>query len=83
MTKLKVWVTRTFRPECPSFSRTCIHVHKPKSYGMLCYCMLSREDVANGITGIGWGGESVRLPEGKHLGLKPGECKRATLIIEE
>ena len=82
MPKLKVWLTRTFRPANPCFSQTCIHVHKPISYGMNTHT-----DVVNGVGGIGWMGEwpheQVPLPEGKHLGLKPGECKRAILIVED
>ncbi len=73
MPKLKVWITRTFRPKYPPFSETCIHTHKPVKCGLL-------------DGGAGWSGEwpnhPVPLPKGKHLGLKPGECKRAILTIE-
>ena len=82
MKKLKIWITRTFRPAYPTFSQTCIHVHKPEKYGIE-FC----DEIINGVGGIGWDGEypnsPLPLPKGKHLGLKPGECKRATLIIEE
>lgn len=82
MKKLKVWITRTFRPAHPCFSQTCIHVHNPERYGMeTC------EETVDSISGIGWGGEypnsPLPLPEGKHLGLKPGECKKAILILED
>ena len=79
--KLKVWVTRSFRPAYPTFSQTCIHIHKPKKYG-LATC----DETVDGISGIEWSGEFLNrplpLPEGKHLGLKPGECKKALLIIK-
>lgn len=82
MKKLKIWITRTFRPACPSFSQTCIHVHKPTKYGLE-----TPNERVNGIGGIKWSGEypnsPLPLPEGKHLGLKPGECKKATLILED
>ncbi len=81
MKKIRVWVTRTFRPACPTFSRTCVHSHKPEKY-----LMSTCDEVVNGVSGIGWSGEypnsPLPLPEGKHLGLKPGECKRATLILD-
>jgi hypothetical protein len=82
MKKLRIWITRTSRPAYPSFSETCIHVHKPEQYEIE-FC----DEIVNGEGGIGWSGEypnqPLPLPEGKHMGLKPGECKRATLIIEE
>ncbi len=78
MPKLKVWVTRTSRPAYQYFTQTCIHVHKPESYGV---------QIRDEVGGIKWAGEwpnhPVPLPEGKHLGLKPGECKRAILIVED
>ncbi len=48
-------------------SRTYIYVYKPKYYRRY-------EFFAHA--------EGIILPLGKHLGLKPGECKRATLTID-
>ncbi len=80
--KIKVWVTRTFRPAYPSFSQTCIHVHKPKKGGLETV-----DEMVDGVGGITWYGEfpyrPLPLPEGKHLGLKPGECKTGVLIIDD
>ena len=78
--EIVVWVAKDDRPSCPSMNK--VHVYaKAKPVGYYSYTETPK------ATRYGNGKEypnhALTLPKGKArlLGLKPGECRKAKLVI--